>query len=125
MTIAAGFRCNEGIVLCADMQETITGYIKGYDGKIVTHLFPHAIVCITGSGTSDYIHAAREKALIGLDEVKDYESIRRRLESNLINFFDEHLARWSAFGESERPTVELTRFTYVFFPRAGSCAYHL
>jgi hypothetical protein len=36
VTIAAGFYCNEGIVLCADSQTTASGYIKNYDGKIRT-----------------------------------------------------------------------------------------
>jgi 20S proteasome alpha/beta subunit len=43
MTIAAGFVCSDGIVLCADTQETITGYTKNSTEKIRTG-------CINGYG---------------------------------------------------------------------------
>jgi 20S proteasome alpha/beta subunit len=108
VTIAAGFHCNEGIVLCADTQETITGFIKGYEGKIVTNfLGGDAAVAIAGSGTSDYIRTAKEKAVEGLHGLKELREIRDKIETNLISFFDIHLSRWSGFVENERPTVEL------------------
>lgn len=107
MTIAAGFHCNEGIVLCADTQETISGYIKGYDGKIITSIFHDSVVSIAGSGSSDYIQTAKQKAVVGLDGIKDFPAIKKKLESNLIEVFDNHLGRWAHFAESERPVVEL------------------
>lgn len=35
MTIAAGYVCNSGIVLCADSQETISGYTKNSTEKLM------------------------------------------------------------------------------------------
>jgi hypothetical protein len=65
------------------------------------------VVSIAGSGTSDYIKTAREKAVEGAHGLRDLTAIRDKIESNLISFFDVHLSRWSGFVESERPTVEL------------------
>jgi 20S proteasome alpha/beta subunit len=107
MTIAAGFRCNEGIVLCADTQETITGYIKGYEGKIVTSIFQDCIVSIAGAGTTDYIRTAKEKAIDGLGKLGFLPDIAAKIASNLLEFFDIHLGPWAKFAESERPTVDL------------------
>jgi 20S proteasome alpha/beta subunit len=108
MTIAIGIRGNEGIVLAADSQETISGYVKSNKGKIYTSIYPRKSVCaFVGSGTSDYIATAIEKACIGIGELETIVEIEKTLENNLLDFFDKHLARWSFFAETERPTVEL------------------
>jgi hypothetical protein len=107
VTIAAGFRCNEGIVLCADTQETISGYIKGYSGKIVTHFFGAGHVSIAGSGTTDYIKMANDKLVENLSGLNDFKSIKDQVENNLITFFDVHLSRWAGFPDNERPNIEL------------------
>jgi 20S proteasome alpha/beta subunit len=108
MTIAIGLRGNEGVVIATDSQETVTGYIKNQRGKTHTIIFAnHNAVCFAGSGTSDYIETATEKAIEGLGGLDDLREVQARLESNLLDFFDNHLARWAYFSESERPSVEL------------------
>ena len=106
MTIAVGFCGNAGIVLAADSQETISGYTKGFRGKIHSHIFPDTqnCVCFAGSGVSDYIDTAMEKATDGLSTIKTLPEIKSKLECNLLGFFDTHLAR---YPEHERPDVEL------------------
>lgn len=107
MTIALGFTGNKGVVLATDSQETVSGYIKGRKGKITTTIFPHSTLCFAGSGFSDYIETAIEKAIVGIDTKKNFSDIVSGLEKNLLNFFDDHLARWAYFPENDRPTVEL------------------
>jgi 20S proteasome alpha/beta subunit len=108
MTIAAGFVCNGGIVLCADTQETISGYIKTYDGKIDTCLYASGlVVAVAGSGTSDYIKTARSALLDDFPSSKSFPEVRTEMEERLLTFFDKHLARWAYFPEREKPEVEL------------------
>jgi len=108
VTIAIGLRSNKGIVLAADSQETVSGYIKTYTGKIHTTFFPEAgsVVCFAGSGQADYIDTAVKKAIEGMRSLKTIPEIESQLENNLLEFFDKHLARWAYFPESDRPTVE-------------------
>jgi 20S proteasome alpha/beta subunit len=114
MTIALGLRANDGIVLCADSQKTISGYIKTYDGKVDLHGYrdPRVIVAIAGAGTEDYIDTAQLMLLNDFDdELKQrgnlHGSIPIVLKERFLKFFDEHLARWAYFPERERPTTEL------------------
>lgn len=105
MTIAIGMHANDGVVLAADSQETVTGYIKGEVGKIRTTIFAdRTVLAIVGAGSSDYIETAKDKAVDGVASLKTFPEIQNRLEENLLGFFDKHLAR---FNESERPSVEL------------------
>jgi hypothetical protein len=109
VTIVAGFQCNEGIVLCADSQETISGYVKNYDGKIRTTIFHDAssVISIGGAGDTNYIKTAMDKALVGVGELKNIGDIEKLLEANLLDFFAKHLAPWAPYPSDERPAVEL------------------
>lgn len=108
MTIGIGFCRNAGIVLASDSQHTVSGYIKGYDGKIRTTIFDNLnVLAIVGAGNSDYIQTAKDKAIEGVRELNTFPEIADRLETNLLGFFDKHLARWAYYAENERPDVEL------------------
>ena len=107
MTIAAGFTCNEGLVLCADTQETISGYIKTYDGKVDLHVYRSLAMCVAGTGTSDYIRAAQEQLTEDFPDCRTLQEARKEMEERLLSFFDKNMTRWSGFPEPERPTVEL------------------
>jgi 20S proteasome alpha/beta subunit len=107
MTIALGFCTNDGVVLCTDTQETISGYIKTYDGKVVTCVFENLVMAIAGSGTSDYIKTARDAVAENFPDCKTFLEVRTAIEERLMEFFDKRLARWAYFEERDRPTVEL------------------
>ncbi|MGD1156729.1 MAG: hypothetical protein ABSA41_12960 [Terriglobia bacterium] len=108
MTIAAGFRCNEGVVICADTEETV-GDTKQWRGKIETIVYPGLkhVICFAGAGWTDYVLTAMEKAREGLGECNGMNEIRDHLKEKLIGFFDGHLANWAYFPANERPFVEL------------------
>jgi 20S proteasome alpha/beta subunit len=59
VTIAIGLSCNEGIVLAADSQETIS-YLKQDVGKLRSVITEHCIVSFAGAGWTDYINTAIE-----------------------------------------------------------------
>jgi 20S proteasome alpha/beta subunit len=123
MTIAIGIRSNNGIVLAADTQETRSGYTKTYRGKIITSIYDTGFVfAYAGAGATDYVRTAMEKAAKGLGELHSYGEIVQKLEENLLHFFDDHIARWAYFPESERPNVEL--LIGVSCPKGGFGIFH-
>jgi len=100
MTIALGLVANDGLVLCADTQQTISGYIKTYDGKVDMHLYPEPriVLAIAGAGTKDYIDTARQSLLENFPEELERRQepmslrIQVLLKERFLKFFDEHLA---------------------------------
>jgi hypothetical protein len=108
VTIAAGFRSNEGIVLCADTEETL-GDIKLWRGKIATVMYKDMrhIVAFAGAGWTDYIETAIQEVQDRLSNCSGMDEIRTHLKKGLLRFFEGHLARWAGFPESEKPFVEL------------------
>jgi 20S proteasome alpha/beta subunit len=54
MTIAAGFRCHDGVVLCTDSEHT-SGQSKSYDQKIFQAKADNAVICLAGAGDDVYI----------------------------------------------------------------------
>jgi hypothetical protein len=109
MTIALGMVSNHGVVMCADTQHTISGYIKTYDGKVDLHVYkdPGIAVAIAGAGTDDYIATAKQCILRDPPEGKNVLEVGASLRKRCLDFFDEYIARWAYFPDRERPTVEL------------------
>lgn len=116
MTIALGLVGNDGLVLGADMQRTIGGYTKTFDGKVPLILYnEHRIaISIAGAGTENYIETARRVLLDDFPEqLEKHQSMPLQdripyiLKERFLMFFDDHMARWAYFPERERPTVEL------------------
>jgi 20S proteasome alpha/beta subunit len=108
VTVALGLSGKDGIVICSDSQETISGYIKLDKRKVHLNLMaPNRALAIAGAGTSDYIDAAAERISRNFPVTESMSEVRDFLEETLLDFFDKHLARWSSFSEQERPSVEL------------------
>ena len=70
MTIAAGFPCKEGLVLCADTQETIPGYVKSDTEKITIFGASNCNVAFTGAGDGDLLQATAEEMIYALLDKK-------------------------------------------------------
>jgi hypothetical protein len=90
MTIAAGYVCDSGIVLCADTQETIQGYTKNSAKKLLTFQCPGVTLVFAGSGNNSTqiddtayeiaAHVIAEEPKTGLD-------LRRCLRAALEEIF--------------------------------------
>jgi 20S proteasome alpha/beta subunit len=62
VTVALGLSGKDGIVICSDSQEPISGYIKLDKRKVHLNLMaPNRVLAIAGARTSDYIDAAAER----------------------------------------------------------------
>jgi 20S proteasome alpha/beta subunit len=110
MTIAAGFLCNDGLVLCADTRETIPGYVKSDTEKMVMLKFPLYNLAITGAGDSDLIEMLGEEIADALLLEKTNAAIMpilSVLKKTLIRVFNDHVASYPVSQYDERPTATL------------------
>jgi hypothetical protein len=109
MTIAIGFRCTDGLVVCADTEETI-GNLTSNTQKIrfYWHTDKFAVV-MTGAGTSNYIDNALEDITDGLTSLGQFTwtDLYKNIKSSYLNFFDTTLKPWAAYPQDQRPDIEL------------------
>lgn len=106
MTIAAAFYCTDGLVLCADTQETIIGYAKVNTQKMSQLETPFFTVVFTGAGDSGLIDMTvqlMEQALTLNKQLSGAWEIEETLRESLVSTFNRHVAPWSQFAEAERP----------------------
>src|SRR6266852_5046288 len=93
VTIAAGFYCTDGLVLCADTQETITGYSKVNTQKMTQLETPFFNMVFTGAGDSGLIdmtvqlmdQALTPKELSGAWEIEE------TLRESLVDTFNRYI----------------------------------
>ena len=112
MTIAIGFWSNDGILLCADTQLSMSGGIKTYDGKVHTHIFHDSskyriVFGVAGTGDSDYITMAMGKMMGSFPRCENLEEVETEPEERWLAFFNKHIAPWAYFPRDDRPYVEL------------------
>jgi hypothetical protein len=115
MTIAIGFRSNDGILICADTELTV-GEVKNYEGKVDLTIFYEKgdtnsqyrlCFAIAGAGDMDYIATARTKLMADFPECQNHKEMAAELERRWLEFFNDHLAPWAYFPADDRPHVEL------------------
>src|SRR5215469_16009646 len=123
VTIAIGLHCNEGTVLAADSQETIS-YMKQDVGKLHTIITDHCIVSFAGAGDSSYIHTASAAAIENLHKATDFRTMVSTLETGLLGFFDKHIAPWASFSPKDRPDAELLMGVTMRDSGGGTGLYH-
>jgi 20S proteasome alpha/beta subunit len=111
VTIAAGFVCYDGMVLCADTQEVISGYTKNETEKIRQWKDQGLCIAIAGSGDTELIEALSQR--IEHELTGDYspqkarfsEECRQIVEKTLVGFFNTAIRPWAAFPRDERPAM--------------------
>jgi 20S proteasome alpha/beta subunit len=113
MTIAAGFVCMDGIVLCADTQETITGYTKNSTEKIRQMADQGLCVAITGAGETELIETVGERIQHALfceyspKEMRMTEQVRDIIQQEMSSAFRRYIAPYAAFPRDDRPGCDL------------------
>lgn len=110
MTIAAGFRFNGGILICADTEQTYAGSLKVSDTKIVKieDFYPEAKVAFAISGSVDLAIMATEKFKQECGTITlTRQSIKDALESVLIRVHSEHIHPHPAYGTERGPAFDL------------------
>jgi 20S proteasome alpha/beta subunit len=107
MTIAAGFRCSDGPVLCADTQEVIYSYAKVNTQKMTQIESQHYNIVFTGAGDSGLIDMTVQLMDQALSKSKKSAAweIEDVLRESLVDTFNRHIAPWSQFPVEERPPM--------------------
>lgn len=92
MTIAAGFICSNGAIVCADTQHS-DEQAKYQREKIFS--LPDSSLVVTGAGNIDYVKMAFDKLC---DEFKtsavNQTDARAKVESVILEIHTEHLSLW-------------------------------
>jgi hypothetical protein len=107
MTIAAAFPCKDGLILCADTQETITGYVKTNTQKIRVMQGPHYSMVFTGAGDADLFEMTVDEIDKGLTRDKvgtGAWNIEESIKKTLAQIFKKVISPWAAFP-NERPSI--------------------
>lgn len=105
LTIAAGFHCDDGIVICADTEHT--DQIGKYQREKIFN-FQHQLL-LTGAGHSDYIKMAFDKLC---DAYRSSQPInpsaaRDIVERMILDLYAKHIFNFYRPEDSNRPSLEL------------------
>jgi 20S proteasome alpha/beta subunit len=112
MTIAAGFVCADGIVLCADTQET-TGYTKNNTEKIRHWKDDGLCIAITGAGDAELIETVGERIQHALvweyspKEIRWTDQVRDIIQQEISSAFERYIAPYAAFPRDDWPGCDL------------------
>jgi hypothetical protein len=118
MTIALGIIGSNGIVLAADTEESIQGYMKRHQTKILSG-FHHAteggprkelpMVAVSGAGDSHYLDVINEKMVDAVLTTRKpfLPDVQPELEETVKKFYDDHIIPFAAFPANERPEISL------------------
>jgi len=129
VTIAAGFKCTDGVVLCADTQETVGDYKKRNCAKItvkpatnpvppirlpraiddptppeITPPTPELIAGFAGAGDSSFLEKLIDKAWLQISQASSFEERCAALEEGVVEFYERF---WPIYPYSMKPSAEL------------------
>jgi len=107
MTVAAGFQCNDGIVICADSQESSGDYKLPVE-KLLAKSDPWTEVVIAGSGTGPLVDMAAQRiarALLG--GYGDYRVIEDRVGDVLTGLYETEFRLYPTVSSPDDNFIEL------------------
>jgi ATP-dependent protease HslVU (ClpYQ) peptidase subunit len=112
MTIAAGFRCNEGIIMCCDSEFSYSD-VRLRGQKMVAIIAPHLAVRMVAAfaGWADLSRMLVRKLDEGLQKQKkalwSEAEFCNFLERTLKSFHEDHIFTHPRYGYADGPSVEL------------------
>ncbi len=108
MTIAAGFVCNDGAVICADSQHT--GSTAKFDDNKIIEISKKdgARLVVTGAGATDYLRMAADLLEEGFQECKStFTDIRKLIKGVILEVYRDHITPFWPPGDPNTPQVLL------------------
>ncbi len=108
MTIAAGFCCDDGVLLCSDSQETLGDFKRNQAKITVKPEYREPASCravFAGAGDSTFIDIVVQKLWDAIrSETGNIDDFIRALEDRAIAI---HQRYWPVYTEKDRPTAHL------------------
>jgi hypothetical protein len=107
MTIAAGFRCYDGVVLCTDSEHYV-GQSKFYGKKIFQAEARNASVYIAGAGHDDYIKSAAESMETEITgKIVSLDQIKAAFQEIVLDLYRTHFAPSRQANDPNSPSMSL------------------
>jgi hypothetical protein len=107
MTIAAGFRCHDGVVLCTDSEHYV-GQSKFYQKKIFEAKAKNALLYIAGAGHDDYIKSAAESIETEITEkIVSLDQIKAAFQEIVLDLYRTHFAPSRQANDPNSPSMAL------------------
>ena len=118
MTLIAGFRCYEGVVLCADQQETVGG-VRVSVNKMKPELCGEYWLAIAGTGNGDLIDGFAYRLKLDLEswpEDLDNKGVYGRLQALVQQYHENEVA----FYPTDSANNKLNHFLVCIKPKVRS-----
>jgi 20S proteasome alpha/beta subunit len=93
MTIAAGFLCQDGIVICADQQVTHPDGSKTMEKKVWDETYANLSVVITGADDWMYLKATAERLIGVLSACNSITEARHMITDTLRSVFENDIGK--------------------------------
>lgn len=107
VTIAAGFPCKDGLILCADTQEVIQGYVKTETEKMTVIQGGDWNVAITGAGDGDLIEMAIQELHDVVDRIRPPQTLQGQIKDTLLELFRKCIQPYASYPFEDRPVAQL------------------
>ena len=110
MTIAIGVVASDGVVLAADSEETIPGYLKRDETKILVGMGREKImVAASGAGHAHYLDKVNSAItdIVMKGNKAELDEVERGIQEYLKQFYREHILPFASYPAEERPDISL------------------
>jgi hypothetical protein len=121
VTIVAAFQCADGILMCADTEETIWDVAKCECDKLrCFRICNNGFALCGGAGTSGLIELVWHRLHQDMfNQVYDWSQIEGVLNGHAMEIFDKHIGPYEYLPEHQRPTLVACRSEFVTADTAG------
>ena len=107
MTAIAGFQCPDGILLCADSEETLSSDSKSQARKIKFLSLGSIRVLIGDAGTSSLIEYSTQELIKRLiNKNWNWDSIEVELQHHAKQIFRENIRPYAVYPRDDRPEIQ-------------------
>jgi hypothetical protein len=107
MTIAAGFRCPDGVVICTDSQHT-AGQSKFFKKKIFEAKAENATVYLAGAGSDEHIRKVADEIKDDIaSKVVSLDRIKAKIEAVTRTLYQQNVVPSRQANDPNSPTLSL------------------
>jgi 20S proteasome alpha/beta subunit len=105
MTIAAGFRAQDSIILCADTEVTLGADLKLLQGKVTRYRSDDCNLALVGAGHASFIKMTAQKIINAIGKTPTHFEIYGAIEQVVLEVFSKHVQYYPEDGQ--KPNFDL------------------